>query len=156
LKRQALVKLEFVLEIDDDCEMLPFFRQSDEILMDVASRLSPAPIALIPGGRISVRFTQESSVAVQGLSRIRSKEDQSILYPSETPVHPAQQQADETRRTRRVTDMLARFETTTVARVHNGLFEDVGVIRYHALASFDSIDDALDRLESFLGVREEA
>lgn len=141
MKRQALVKLEFVIEVDDTSEALPSFRARKDVLAEVASKLSLAPISLVPGGRISVCF----------LNRLSSLEGQSCLSEPEES-----SQEDRVCRARRVTDMLARFETTPVARVHRSLFEDVGVIRYHALASADSIDIALDRLEAFLGGREEA
>jgi hypothetical protein len=72
MNRKIRVKIELVIELQDEGEGLPSISSTNEILADVATRIAPGPASLEPGGKISVGFTRASSAEIRRLQRTRS------------------------------------------------------------------------------------
>lgn len=74
MNRKIRVKMEFVIELQDEGEGLPSVANPGDLLAEAAAKIAPGPAALEPGGQISVGFTRESSVEIRRLHRARQLE----------------------------------------------------------------------------------
>lgn len=71
MKRQVRIKIDFVVEIDDDGVGLPVLPIGDtgRALGQIAQIVAPGAAALVPGGRISAGLTRESSIEIRRMRR---------------------------------------------------------------------------------------
>ncbi len=67
------MKLDFVVEIDDEGTGTPPIGDPGDQLVRVSEILVPGAARLLPGGRISVGLTRESSIAARKLVRSGSR-----------------------------------------------------------------------------------
>lgn len=73
MRRSIRVKLDFVVELDDDGYGLPSVGDPGDALAKVAEIVVPGAALLMPGGRISVGLTRESSIAIRQVRKAASR-----------------------------------------------------------------------------------
>ncbi len=74
MKREVRVRVDFIVELDDDGMTLPSIGDDPAgTLARVAELIVPGAAALAPGGKISVGFTRASSREVRRLARLAAR-----------------------------------------------------------------------------------
>jgi hypothetical protein len=73
VRRAVRIRLDFIVELDDDGITLPPIENPGSLLAHVAELVVPNAAKLTPGGRVSAGFTRESSREVRRLARAASR-----------------------------------------------------------------------------------